>query len=196
MGLVHYSDTPLQEVVDAPFQVEGRKPVGLWFSNDNKDGWRSWCKSQDFRQDQFNYKTTVKFKPDANILQLTNKRAVHKFYEKYGKDPERPYRFKVDWPTVAKQYDAVYFPSYYDELRDQYRWYDSFDCASGCVWNAKAIDSIETVPVEKPPQGDDCDAHVKTFKMYCNTNKIIEDLCDRALNLAKHFEEKQRAEAA
>jgi hypothetical protein len=168
MGLVHYSDTPLEEVVDAPFQVEGRKPVGLWFSNENKDGWRSWCKDQDFRQDQFNYKTTVKFKPDANILQLTNKRSVRNFQMKYGKpdDPYFPLNWKVDWPTVAKQYDAIYFPSYHNELRNDYRWYDSFDCASGCVWNAKAIESIETVPVEKPPEEYPYDAHIQDLNEY------------------------------
>lgn len=165
MELVHYSDTPLKEVYNAPYQVEGRKPVGLWFSNENKDGWRSWCKDQDFRQDCFNYKTTVKFKHDAKILQLSNKQSAKKFHLKYGKPdyPECTYNlnWKVDWPKVAKDYDAVYFPTYYNELRDQYRWYDSLDCASGCVWNADAIDRIETVAVEKPPEEYPYDAHIQ-----------------------------------
>lgn len=171
MELLHYSDTPLKEVYNAPYQVEGRKPVGLWFSTNKDDGWRSWCKSQDFRQDCFNYKTTIKFKPDAKILQLTNKQAVKKFWQKYGKPTGTGgYAWEknaLDWSQITKKYDAIYMPEYYNELRKQYYWYDAWDCSSGCVWNADAIDRIETVPVEKYPEGEPNDAHIKTFNDYC-----------------------------
>ena len=152
MAMIHYSAEPFNhEIKSTRKQYKYQKPLGLWFSTNKDDGWRSWCKSEDFRQDCFNYKTNIKFKPDAKVLQITNPAGVDAFWKEYGvPDKNVPnLRYKVNWPKVAQKYDAIYFPKYYPELRKKHRWYDSWDCSSGCVWNANVVTKGESKPVKK-----------------------------------------------
>lgn len=148
--LIHYSAKPLTKIDDRldSEQVQyGPKPDGIWFSNHNKDGWRTWCKKEDFRGERFAYKTVIKFKPDARVLSISNKRGLDTFFDKYksaemySEDGGTSFNWWIDWKKVSKDYDAIYFPKYFDSCRKRHPWYSTWDVASGCIWNTKAIQS-------------------------------------------------------
>jgi hypothetical protein len=150
MQLVHYSAEPLKEVYSVPpeKQLVWKKPQGLWFSTNAKGGWKDFCHmSPGLRQN--NYKTNIKL-GNAKILHVTGKQGLAAFDRKYGVNaPDTWERRQIDWPKIAKEYDGIYFPVYYPELRDKYRWYYSWDCSSGCIWNIDPLIPTESVPVKK-----------------------------------------------
>jgi hypothetical protein len=52
--------------------------------------------------------------------------------------------YEIDWYRVAEQYDGIIITPYIYERRltEYTTWYYSWDCASGCIWNGKAIANI------------------------------------------------------
>lgn len=147
MELIHYSAKPLEGINNPDYQPKRHfKPAGLWFSTNKHDGWRNWCNSVDFSMDRFNYKTTIKFKNDAKILQITDKRGVDKLFRRYGV-AKRDDKWAIDWKKITTKYDAIYMPKYFNDYRKKYPWYDTWDCASGCVWNKDAVKIVKTEPV-------------------------------------------------
>jgi hypothetical protein len=66
---------------------------------------------------------------------------------------ERPWSFEgrqhidrsINWAGVAKDYQGVIIaPFVWDRrLHDAYSWYYTWDCASGCIWDAAAIERVE-----------------------------------------------------
>lgn len=46
----------------------------------------------------------------------------------------------INWPAVAIEYQGVIVAPYSWERRNS--WYYPWDCASGCIWDAAAIESI------------------------------------------------------
>ncbi|HEY4355926.1 MAG TPA: hypothetical protein VGN16_09280 [Acidobacteriaceae bacterium] len=158
---IHFSARPLERVhtvEQAPPGTGGSflKPLGLWFSVEgNDDGWKSWCEAEMFRTDKLAFQTEIVFRETARILKIETPESIDDFTQNYQPKqraiPQLRGGFEMDWHRVAREYDAMVISPYQWERRmgEHTMWYYSWDCASGCVWNADAIK--ELVPVAGVP---------------------------------------------
>lgn len=154
------------------------KPNGFWLSDETRGayGWRAWCRAERFRPYGFRYEHEVKLVPNAKILYLRTPQEIDSFTHEYGyslldehdkregKVPfskrigygryGQPYYDSIDWKRVAKKYHGIVITPYQwsRRLDGGCQWYYSWDCASGCIWNARAIESITMVKEHKAPR--------------------------------------------
>jgi len=180
---VHYSSRPDQIVFyDTDYsKAKGEhghfKPIGLWITPyGQEDNWFEWSMGEEFRISKLNYVHDVELAACANILRITSVEGLDAFSQEYAIDlfsnnqkaisPTTGERLEswmyCDWPRLAKIYDGIMISPYQWSRRHMTHngsktdWYYSWDCASGCIWNARAIEGINlrsTVSagyVEKP----------------------------------------------
>jgi hypothetical protein len=116
------------------------KPNGFWVSVDGDDDWESWCKDNNFGLGRLSYRHEVILAKDANVLVLTSADEVRCFHKEYHSREDAMY---VDWTTVATKYQGIIIAPYQWSLRlSNIQWYYSWDCASGCIWDVKAISKV------------------------------------------------------
>ncbi len=151
MKFIHYSAQPLIVVYDAA-QSGDRidKPRGLWFSaGDGDDGWRAWCEGEQFSIDCLAYATEITLADNARILNVCGAVEIDDLTMKYGR--KYPFRLAdercfdgIHWRAISDLYDAIVIAPYcWDRRLDGIaKWYYSWDCASGCVWNASAVKTV------------------------------------------------------
>jgi hypothetical protein len=120
------------------------KPAGFWVSVDGKDDWKEWCEAENFGDLSQQYRHKVTLKADSNILLLTDKLEVLCFRERYGRETNNPlYQIPyIPWDQVAQDYQGIIIAPYQWELRLEEMWYYGWDCASGCIWDRMAIESV------------------------------------------------------
>ncbi len=149
--LVHYSANPLGELYSVDPAKKGRgwyKPNGLWVSVDgNGDGWKEWCVGEDFNTKNLAIAHLIELAKDANILRLTSDADLFSFTKEYQILGERRYDIKINWVRIGQEYQGIIIAPYCWECRldDRTFWYYGWDCASGCIWDAKAIASFRHV---------------------------------------------------
>lgn len=51
----------------------------------------------------------------------------------------------IEWNWVMGLYKGIIINPYIYERRNKYEWYNGWDCASGCIWDASCIERIEYV---------------------------------------------------
>lgn len=125
------------------------KPVGFWLSVDGDDDWATWCTSEGFRENTLTFRHRVTLAAGANVKVLPTVDAMDEFEAMYlapsvpGRATGRSYP-GIDWARVAKLYDGILIPTYQWMRRDR-DWYYGWDCASGCIWNLDAIESVTAV---------------------------------------------------
>ena len=155
MKLAHYSDkliSKIKKITPGP-RLDGMKPTGLWVSDDSAEcDWLEWCVGESFGLERFRWRTEVYIKPDANILFVKSVSELKAFHEEY-KLPlylGAPVLSEViDWARVAEKYDGIIISPYQWELRLSWAiWYYCWDCASGCIWNADAIELRPSEPFD------------------------------------------------
>lgn len=168
MRLIHYSHKHITEVYDVE-QVgrkvdQGWKPAGLWVSVEDdhghsEDGWHTWCSNEKFGLERLACPTEVILQPDANILRIEGDDALLAFHEEYGCRPEwaktgagianNPYydKYGIDVRKLAKRYDGIIIAPYSWKFRLDLMWYYSWDCASGCIWKARAVAELRQLPM-------------------------------------------------
>lgn len=162
--LVHYADRHVHAVVTVPQDDVGSafaKPKGLWVSVEgNGDGWRAWCVSEGFGLSRLTHVHDVTLAGDARILRLSTSEEIDAFTESWGipmdyGDISWPMT-AIDWPRVARDYQGIIIAPYSGECRlsEKCTWYYGWDCASGCIWDAAAIDRIVLQSVETSQQTD------------------------------------------
>lgn len=158
--LIHYSRQPLEGVNDGgliemkaqPLQPHA-KPAGLWVSVEGEDDWLSWCRAERFAPDRFGHATLVELEEGPNVLRLATAGAIDDFTEEFGRDfrigPVFTWK-AIDWPAVSARYDGIVIAPYQwsRRLHERTSWYYTWDCASGCIWRARAVARLE--PVEAP----------------------------------------------
>lgn len=144
-NLIHFSDAPITELLERQQDPDFFKPVGLWVSVEgNGDGWSDWCRNEDFRDcsKQLAYRITLR--PKANVLRLTGD-DLEDFTARYPA-PRDVMRLPgyIDWPRVVADYDGIIIAPYSWKMRLSMatRWYSSWDCASGCIWNPRAVSEL------------------------------------------------------
>lgn len=158
--LLHYSTEPLGPITDAghvPAHLGRFKPHGLWVSVGS--AWQDWCDSEMPKWSaEHRHVSRIMLAPDANILRLANARDIDAFTERYGCRPawltgdpletekvfgNARHFWEIDWPRVQSEYEGIIIAPYVYSRRHGFRWYYGWDCASGCIWKARAIASVE-----------------------------------------------------
>jgi len=156
MKLVHFSPKPIIKLRSYKQKVEADwKPVGLWVSDESAEvGWHEWCVREEFRLDHLKYPYSIELKKDAKILYVSNLREFDAFNKKYNKSLiphlSNSYLRGIDWFELSGEYQGIVITPYLWERRnhEQSYWYHGWDCASGCIWNSKAIKKITLIEKE------------------------------------------------
>jgi hypothetical protein len=150
MRLLHYSSDPIASVHSVEQREDVRrydKPQGLWVSVEGEDDWRSWCEGEQFGSPAEQICYRVELSAPARILRLSGSLDLLHFTEEYGFNPYADDRLfskrdGIRWWEIAKQYDGIIIAPYCWQQRLELMWYYSWDCASGCIWNADAVECL------------------------------------------------------
>lgn len=154
--------------------ARGDKPNGFWLSDESRGayGWRSWCRDNAFRTYSMRYKHEVELVPDAKILHIRTQTELYDFTQKYGyslldrleraKGPSDPNMIwqprqiidSIEWWQLTKKYHGIIITPYLwsCRLESWSHWYYTWDCASGVIWNPRAIASVRMVKEYKVPK--------------------------------------------
>jgi hypothetical protein len=132
------------------------KPAGLWVSVDGPDDWPSWNEAERGGFLFGKIKHSVVLSTSAQILHLKTVADIDEFHRSFF--TASPYAGRVDWAAVGRLYDGIIIAPYQWERRldgDASHWYYGWDCASGCIWNPRAISSISPERSEAPQPTDE-----------------------------------------
>jgi hypothetical protein len=164
MRLVHYSDEPILTLLEIErgggMRENFFKPHGFWLSVDDANlSWREWCIDNTFCLDRLTHVHDVTLARDANVLVITDPAGIHAVTEEFTNAAavERWSRaYSLDWPKMRTRYDGLIITPYLWECRlePSCMWYYAWDCASGVIWQRRAIAAVtlrEVVPVPVPP---------------------------------------------
>lgn len=139
------------------------------------DGWKDWCTNEEFAG-KWTHVYDVRLVPDANVLRIKNEAELDQFRREWG--VLRVYGSLTEeiipWEAVSTKYDGIIIAPYLWKRRHDPHWYYGWDCASGCIWKARAISRIELVERNryKPWQCTRCGRFVQHRRVQCN--KCIE----------------------
>lgn len=154
MRLVHFSKDPLGEVYSC--EQDGQwslKPRGLWVSDEDcEDSWSAWCRGEEFNLENFEYAHEVVLAEDANVLTISTAMEIDEFTQRYRKPTSVHDYYGMDWARVAADYQGMLITPYVwsRRLATNSGWYYAWDCASGCIWDASAIASVEAIEWARP----------------------------------------------
>lgn len=166
-NLYHYSAEPIVDLVQREivfgdtcdekhklgkyYLRPDMKPEGFWFSpQDGTDvSWYDYAVENDALCNRLNYKYHVLVDLSANLLILDTVAKMYAFKKKYlvyEKDPGLR-NLAVLWNKVALDYQGILISPYHYVLErtwihDRFLWYCFWSCASGCIWDISAIQSI------------------------------------------------------
>ena len=150
LSLSHFSNEPyLRHIYSKKQRVaEYRscfdKPCGLWVSVDGEHDWPSWCESESFGIGRFRHQ--IYLAPDSNVLHLKSASDIMDFRAKWGIEKEDRFRdVYIPWEKVAEAYQGIIIAPYQWSRRMEENWYYGWDCASGCIWDAAAIQCAEPI---------------------------------------------------
>lgn len=155
MKLIHYGVKGIANVysVDPVHDHRMDKPCGLWVSVKGDNDWAEWCLSEDFGN--LDVATEVVLSPDARMLIVSNEAELLALTAEYGVPPpwgtdDNDKGFGLDWRRMAQQYQGIIIAPYVWECRllPGTHWYYCWDCASGCIWDASAVQSLVPLPDE------------------------------------------------
>jgi hypothetical protein len=134
------------------------KPSGLWISYPNiDDSWTGFClrvRELNERIDpKFNtiYRVSIK---EEQILFIDTIKQLEEFHNKYTVMVSTfLLNHKVRWKLLVHQWSGIFIQYMYPFLESCKNpvhqailsWYGSWDCASGCIWNGRAIHNVETL---------------------------------------------------
>lgn len=151
--LLHYPRTPETFTYDpdrtypSPGDPDHRidKPSGLWVSVPGPDDWLAWNRSEEFLNIDPADAHVVTLTRDANVLHLATEQAVRDLCSTYP-HPEYTEGYRCpDWAAIREAYDGIVIAPYQWGCRYDVSWYYGWDCASGCIWNLDAIESVHRV---------------------------------------------------
>lgn len=114
------------------------KPEGFWFGVGAE--WIDWTEDEmpEWKGDNL-YSVEV---DESACLTIETEFDLREFNRTYGTRDGM-----IDWQRVAKDHKGIIFKQYFPSARMKYRWYYSWDVASGCVWDASAIKQVEQQPI-------------------------------------------------
>ena len=141
----HVSAEPIERVYSVPKQVPGPKPRGLWYDVDRE--WEKWCRSEDWGWPDrpFGYRLEIE---RTRILVISSVSALRHFTTMNGTNDECR-GWTINWANVASRYAGIEIAPYQWGCRHVLSWYYGWDVASGCIWDASVVQSIERVRVRR-----------------------------------------------
>ena len=74
------------------------------------------------------------------------------FHDTYCARVNANYSSYINWRKVAKAFDGIIIPEYIYSRRldgNASDWYYGWDCASGCIWDARAIKTTKKITKPK-----------------------------------------------
>lgn len=149
--IIHYSATPLLAVRSRPHdasQCGAYKTSGLWVSIEGEDDWLAWCRSEGYGS--YAYATEIILKPDNEIMWLRGADEIDDFTSRYLAHGQLyPGSRSIDWLQVRNKCTGLIIAPYCWErrlARDTF-WYYGWDCASGVIWDARAVTSVAPLPL-------------------------------------------------
>jgi hypothetical protein len=152
LQLRHYTAEP--EII-VPFTVQQSpehrlytigKPAGLWVSVPGEDDWPNWCRDNDYRVETLAHEHVVTLTPQARILHLSHEADIMRLDREYGQETGPLRRFLIDYVRLQREgWHGIIIAPYQWGPRLELMWYYAWDCASGCIWDADAIASVELV---------------------------------------------------
>jgi hypothetical protein len=153
--LIHWSEEPLLKIYSVNQPMTHRKPYG--FVGDGPDGWRAWCDGPDGRRldelsarrlaRKFRYRTEIPLAPNAQMLIISTAAEVDDVTARYGRDGSR----LIDWPAIAKLYHGIIAAPWV--VARGARWYRTWDCSCGCIWDARAVAELRCNRAAGRPTG-------------------------------------------
>lgn len=146
MRLVHFSSEPLGELRSAIQTPNSFKPSGLWVSDeDDNSSWSSWCAGEGFGLDRLTVATEVSLAERAQIMWIRIADEIDDFTARWSRGAEYAGRRAIDWCALAELYQGVVITPYIWSRRLTHHtfWYYGWDCASGCIWDAAAIERVK-----------------------------------------------------
>jgi hypothetical protein len=139
------------------------KPNGLWYAKNND--WTEWVCLNIKKKYKYKYhyklliNTTSLDKPDKNkILRIYTMKDLIDFTIKFGEKKVSPVydHILIDWRKVSKKFGGIEIKKlkytnikeidkYFKSEQSSLIWNNSFDIASGCIWNMKSIKDITLI---------------------------------------------------
>lgn len=133
------------------------KPEGFWFAQG--DEWLQHLKKTNFRMNMYSYLYELEI--DMNeVLHISTLKQLHEFTKKFCSKSDC---FGLDWTSIVKtikKSGLVISPNlktiiwkYKEDVEDYFKgndWYLTWDIASGVIWDAKAIKSIQLIYAKEP----------------------------------------------
>lgn len=144
--LIHYSDKPLRLIYSTEQGEPNHKPKGLWVSVEGEYGWPQWCEQERYVIEHLTCKNIVLLNNTAKIIKLTSPQDIDTFTQQYRSptNSDNNYCYHIEWNKIAAIYQGIIISPYQwsRRLKGHCFWYYAWDCASGCIWDATAIESI------------------------------------------------------
>lgn len=157
MRLLHYSAEPIAFNPSRKYEkgVGCGKPPGFWVSVEGDGDWRSWCEGEQWGLDRMRHAHEVTLRPSANILRLSSEHDLYRFTERHGGNSVYRGDEHIRWPEVMEAHQGIIIAPYQWKLRLHHDmlWYYGWDCASGCIWD---LDAIESVTLLEPACTENC----------------------------------------
>jgi len=154
--LMHYQAKPIifdssRRYEQAEKRATYTKPKGFWVSVDGEYGWPEWCRAEEYGTDSLVVAHEVRLTGSANVRRVTSVQEIDQFHNEFAaptasdiKSGCEVWLWGIEWPRVARLYDGIIITPYLWERRyaGDTSWYYGWDCASGCIWNLTAIESV------------------------------------------------------
>ncbi len=114
------------------------KPTGLWYACG--DAWLRYISANPDWLDEVNYVYRLTLDYSA-IVAIHTAAGVRTMTRLFGADDGE----KIDWPRFARGRAGIEICPYQPSLRTGpgAPWYFAWDVASGCVWDPRAVKSLE-----------------------------------------------------
>lgn len=193
LELRHYGKAPVKLDRSREYNLDGgwnHKPRGIWFTPaKGPDTWpKYWRENMGRESSRIAVEHEVTLAPNANILWIRNYEEFDAFHEEYktGLSYDSSRLEYIDWRRVSDKYDGIIIIPYLWGRRmgginwgdpsnpgPEQMWYYSWDVASGCIWNLRAIQSIRWL---YPP----------IVELEARTAQWIDIAFERALNRLKY----------
>lgn len=161
MQRIHH--TNLKEIILSSksygIQKVDRKPIGLWYDIDFS--WTDWCKENT----DWSYGNHFELEIEMNkILLIDTEDKFKSFLKQFGAVPYYAKEFSsspspeikkmglnirkehIDWKKVCSLYSGIEINPYDCYYNYVFSFINSWDVASGCIWNLNAIKTITKIP--------------------------------------------------
>lgn len=145
MRLLHYAHQHVAWIEDRRQKSEPYfKPSGFWVSVEGENDWASWCAGDGWDIGEKIHEVTLR--DGARILFIRDAAGIDGLTDSFGVTCRYSHTVReIDWRAIARKWQGIIIAPYIWErrLHDRVSWYYTWDCASGCIWDANAVKSIK-----------------------------------------------------